>query len=45
MLPTGARGYLLHGLAATPVVVDRLLRDAVPKVYDRRPDPERRRWW
>jgi uncharacterized damage-inducible protein DinB len=41
MLPDQARRYLLHGLAATPVVVDRLLRDAEPADYDRRPDPER----
>src|SRR5689334_15273409 len=41
MLPDQARGYLLHGLGATPVVVDRLLREATPDDYDRRPDPER----
>jgi uncharacterized damage-inducible protein DinB len=41
MLPEGARRYLLHGLAATPVVIDRLMREAKPEDYDRRPDPER----
>lgn len=41
MLPEAGREYLLQGLAATPVVVDRLLRDATPEGYDRRPDPER----
>jgi hypothetical protein len=41
MPPDPVRRYLLHGLAATPVVIDRLLRDAAPGDYDRRPDPER----
>jgi uncharacterized damage-inducible protein DinB len=41
MPPDPVRSYLLHGLAATPVVIDRLLRDAAPGDYDRRPDPER----
>jgi uncharacterized damage-inducible protein DinB len=41
MLPEGARRYLLHGLSATPVTVDRLLRAAAPEDWDRRPDPER----
>lgn len=41
MLPDAARDYLLHGLAATPVVVTRLMREASPEQYDRRPDPER----
>jgi uncharacterized damage-inducible protein DinB len=41
MLPNAAGKYLLDGLAATPVVVDRLLAAAPEADYDRRPDPER----
>lgn len=41
MLPAPARHYLLQGLAATPVVVDRLLATAGPVDFDHRPDPER----
>lgn len=41
MLPDQARRYLLHGLAATPVVIDRLMRAATAADDDRRPDPER----
>jgi uncharacterized damage-inducible protein DinB len=41
MLPEGARNYLLHGLEATPIVIDRMMRAATPADYDRRPDPER----
>jgi uncharacterized damage-inducible protein DinB len=41
MLPKAAGKYLLDGLAATPVVVDRLLAAAPGADYDRRPDPQR----
>src|SRR5688500_17184577 len=41
MLPPAGRKYLLEGLAATPVVVDRLLSTAGAVDYDVRPDPER----
>jgi uncharacterized damage-inducible protein DinB len=41
MLPEQVRQYLLHGLAATPIVLEKLLREATPADYDRRPDPER----
>src|SRR2546421_1901501 len=41
MLPEYIRNYMFHGLAATPVVVDRLLKDTRPEDWDRRPDPER----
>jgi uncharacterized damage-inducible protein DinB len=41
MLPEKALHYLKEGLAATPVVIDRLLREAAPEQYDLRPDPER----
>jgi hypothetical protein len=41
MLPEATHRYLLHGLAATPIVIDRLLLAATPADYDRRPDPER----
>jgi uncharacterized damage-inducible protein DinB len=41
MLPEGARNYLLHGLGATPIVLEKLLREATTADYDRRPDPER----
>lgn len=41
MLPEKARYYLMHGLTATPVVIDRLMQDATSEDYDRRPDPER----
>jgi uncharacterized damage-inducible protein DinB len=41
LLPEGARSYLLHGLEATPVLIERLLREATTADYDRRPDPER----
>jgi uncharacterized damage-inducible protein DinB len=41
MLPEHSRRYLLHGLAATPVVVDRLMQEATAADFDHRPDPER----
>lgn len=41
MLPDKGREYLLHGLSATPDVIDRLLRDASAADFDRRPDPAR----
>src|SRR2546430_2130653 len=41
MLPDKARHYLLEGLNGTPVVIDRLLRDATDADFDRRPDPAR----
>jgi hypothetical protein len=41
MLPADARRYLLHGLSATPIAIDRMLRQATPADWDRRPDPER----
>jgi uncharacterized damage-inducible protein DinB len=41
MTPEPVRRYLLQGLAATPIVLERLLREATPADYDRRPDPER----
>ena len=41
MLPAAGRMYLLEGLAATPIVVDRLLDTAGEVNYDMRPDPER----
>src|SRR5258708_3599403 len=41
MLPAKARHYLLEGLRGTPVVVDRLLREAIETDFDRRPDPAR----
>jgi uncharacterized damage-inducible protein DinB len=41
MLPDKARSYLLHGLSATPLVIDRLLKDATEAEFDRRPDPDR----
>jgi uncharacterized damage-inducible protein DinB len=41
MLPHAARGYLLNGLVATPIVIDHLLRDSAESDYDITPDPER----
>jgi uncharacterized damage-inducible protein DinB len=41
MLPDVTRRYLLHGLSATPIAVDRMLRQATPADWDHRPDPER----
>lgn len=41
MLPAAGRKYLLEGLAATPVVIDRLLASAGEADFDVRPDPER----
>ncbi len=41
MLAQYVRNYLIHGLSATPVVIEYLLRDATEADYDRRPDPER----
>jgi uncharacterized damage-inducible protein DinB len=41
MVPEHVRRYLLHGLAGTPIVVDRLMAAATPADLDRRPDPER----
>lgn len=41
MLPETIRNYVLHGLRATPDVIERLLKDATAADYDRRPDPER----
>lgn len=41
MLPPKVLHYLLEGLAATPVVIDRMLQEATEADYDRRPDPER----
>ena len=41
MLHAYARNYLLHGLGATPDVLDALLKDAATEDFDRRPDPER----
>lgn len=41
MLAERAHHYLRHGLAATPVVLERLLSGTTPQDHDRRPDPER----
>ena len=35
------RNYILHGLRATPDVLEHLMRDATEADYDRRPDPDR----
>ena len=41
MLPAKSRYYMMHGLSAAPVVIERMLRDTGPEEFDRRPDPDR----
>src|SRR5437868_5371571 len=41
MIAQYVRNYLIHGLTATPDVIDQLLRGATQEDFDRRPDPER----
>jgi uncharacterized damage-inducible protein DinB len=41
MVPEGVRRYLRHGLAATPIVLERLCVGVTEQDLDRRPDPER----
>ncbi len=41
MLSEYIRNYLIHGLRASPFVVERLLRDATEEDLDRRPEPDR----
>src|SRR5262249_55808620 len=41
MLPEKARYYVMQGLAGTPYVIDRLLGEAGPADFNRRPDPDR----
>jgi len=41
MIPEHVRRYLLAGLEATPIALDRLLKDAPEAAWDLRPDPER----
>lgn len=38
---TYVRRYLLHGLRATPIVLEKLLEGLTEEEADRRPDPER----
>jgi uncharacterized damage-inducible protein DinB len=40
-LPTPARDYLLKALAAQPIVLDELIKDASADAWDNRPDPAR----
>ncbi|MGC8668194.1 MAG: DinB family protein [Chthonomonadales bacterium] len=41
MLPSATRTYLVHGLRATPIVVEHLTQGLDDAVLDRRPDAER----
>ena len=41
MLPDKARYYLMKGLEAAPLVIEKMLTDSADVDYDRRPDPER----
>ena len=41
MLAEYIRNYLVAGMRATPFVMERMLQDAKPDDYDRRPDPNR----
>lgn len=41
MLPEKARFYLMQGLEAAPVVIEKMVADSASVDWDRRPDPER----
>src|SRR5690242_294612 len=41
MLAQYVRNYLIHGLRASPELIERLLGEATQEDFDRRPDPER----